>query len=123
MIVFAGGGRCRCSAEPKLCGLSTPKSEDAALADVSRDLVLIRELLGFLGPICQQWRLVSVFVYLAVKFEGKHVCTSRTTRIVDVRCPFVRAKVEKNIVLVVHVPSTNQSTDDRTKNFPSETRV
>lgn len=87
--------------------LSTPKSEDTALADVGRELVPNKELLGFLELVGQERGLVSVFVYLAVKFGGKSVRTGRTKRIDVVRCPFVREKVEK-VTLIAHVLSMNQ---------------
>ena len=103
--------------------LSTTESEYVALSDVAREVVLLRGLVDFLMP-GQQRGVVTVLEDNdgAVKLASNPICTNRMKRI-DVRCHFVREKVDRKIVKVVYVSSADQTTAGLTKNLPVEALV
>ena len=122
--MLLAGGAVSCFSRTQHCvTLSSTESEYVALADVTREIVFLRDLLEFLLPNRRRGP-VTVFEDNdgAIKLAKNPICTSRTKDI-GVRCHFVREKVDEKVIEVSHVSTARQSADGLTKNLPAEALV
>ena len=102
--------------------LSSAEAEFYALADASKDLKFIIQVLETVGIEVE--KPVEVFVdnIVAIFMSANNTATSRT-RHIDARYHFVRDMIEDKIIKVTFVKSKENKANTLSKNVSSETYV
>jgi hypothetical protein len=100
--------------------LSSTEAEYIALSEVTKEIMLIKQVLETMGIGLKSPITVKIDNVGAIYLSNNHSLGQRT-KLIDIRRHFVRELVEQGIIKTAFVGTDNNDAEIRTNNTPEET--
>ncbi len=120
VIMFVGGVVSWMSRTQRYVSLSSSEAEHIAMAEATKDVLFLRQSLGFMWPECAVQKVVMYEDNEGALRLASNPLSSVRAKHIDVRYHFIRDKVKRGTIMILHVRTEGQHADALTKPLPIE---
>ena len=113
--MFVGGAVSWMSRTQRCVSLSSSEAEYIAMAEATKDIVFLCQLLGFMWPESAEQNVVLYDDNEGTLRLASSPLSSSRTKHIDVRYHFIRDEVKRGNIIVLPVMSEGQHADALTK--------